>query len=72
MERRIALAKGEYYELKAKLLDVELHQTRLSHAKQGLQGVFLPLAKAHSFDPSVGCNLDDATCELVTLDAPAI
>ena len=70
MERRIAIPKGDYYELKARLLDVELQQTRLAHAQQGLQRVFLPLAKAHEFDPLQDCRLDDATCELIAPDMP--
>lgn len=70
MERRIKLDKGEYYELKARLLEVELQQARLIQTKQGLQSVFVPLAKTYGFDVSLNYSLDDATCELVAPDVP--
>jgi hypothetical protein len=69
MERRIALAKGEYYELKARLLEVELAQSKVDQARQRLGDVFVPLSKTHQFDPALPMRLDDTTCELVA-DAP--
>jgi hypothetical protein len=68
MERRIALPKGDYYELKARLLEVELAQSRVDAARQRLGAVFVPLSTAHGFDPAWPLRLDDATCELVGAD----
>ena len=69
MERRITLAKGKYYELKARLLEVELAQSKVEQARQRLGDVFVPLSKAHKFDPALPMRLDDATYELIA-DAP--
>ena len=68
MERRIALPKGEYYELKARLLEVELAQAKVETARQRLGVLFVPPATAHGFDPAQPLRLDDATCELVGVD----
>jgi hypothetical protein len=65
MARRIALPKGEYYELKARLLEVELAQTKVDTARQRLGALFVPLSQAHGLDPARPLRLDDATCELI-------
>ncbi len=70
MERRIALPKGDYYELKARLLEVELAQSKVDQARQRLGDVFVPLARSHKFDPALPMRLDDAACELIA-DVPS-
>ncbi len=66
MERRIALPKGDYYELRTRVRDAEVAELEAKFLRQKAQIVYETVAKAHAFDPTLTYRWDDATCELIT------
>jgi hypothetical protein len=73
---RVKLEKSDYFELRAKIRDVEaveldamkaaqVFSQRRAAAVQVRNAVFESLAKQHGFDPTLEYGWDDATCELI-------
>ncbi len=66
MERRIGLAKGDYYELRTRIRDAEIAEIEARLVRQKAQALFESLAKQHKLDPALNYRWDDATYELIT------
>jgi len=75
-ETRIVLERGDYFELRALIRDVEaieldamkaaqVYRDRREAARQRSQTKFEALAKQHGFDPTKSYRWDDAACELI-------
>lgn len=71
---RVPLESSEYWELRAKIRDVEVADMQarqaVSAAMQARNAAFDALAAKYGLDSKLAYECDDRTCELIVRDAP--